>query len=107
MFSTNPVEIIQSGLSFHDESFYYHSIDRNGFFSILQSSQSSNTASKLQKSYSLELFPQVIMQIDRSFDTYISQSEFFKPNRREVNLLRMSVLYVDIDVYRLLAVSRG
>jgi hypothetical protein len=33
-------------------------------------------------------------------DVWISQGEFFKPNRRVVNLWRMPVAFVDIDVYK-------
>ena len=39
-----------------------------------------------QRSYRLDLLPQVLASLDRHNDTYISQAEFFKPNRRLVNL---------------------
>ena len=39
-------------------------------------------ANPRQRSYRLDLLPQVLAALDRHNDTYISQAEFFKPNRR-------------------------
>ena len=33
-------------------------------------------------------------------DSYLSQAQFFKPNRRVVNLWRVSLAWVDLDTYR-------
>ena len=53
-----------------------------------------------QRSYRLDLLPQVLAALDRHNDTYISQAEFFKPNRRLVNLWRLGLAFVDLDTYK-------
>ena len=53
-----------------------------------------------QRSYRLDLLPQVLASLDRHNDTYISQAEFFKPNRRLVNLWRLGLAFVDLDTYQ-------
>lgn len=80
-----------------EESMYYHSTNRPGFFALL--SAYANSSAKQQRSYRMELLPQVLTLIDPSRDAYISQAEFFKPNRRVVNLWRIGLCYVDIDYY--------
>jgi hypothetical protein len=41
----------------------------------------------------------VLGLLDPSLDSYVSQAEFLKPNRRVVNLLRLSLSYIDLDIY--------
>ena len=53
-----------------------------------------------QRSYRLDLMPQVLAALDSHLDSYISQAQFFKPNRRVVNLWRVSLAWVDLDTYR-------
>lgn len=73
----------------------YHDTARPGFFSILHSHQDT----KRQRSYKLELMPTVISLLDKSLDTWISQAEFTRPNRRVVNLWRLGLCFVDLDTY--------
>lgn len=80
-----------------DEAQYYHDTQRHGFFSILQSQHAK--ASKLQRSYKLAEMPLVLDLLDKSRDSWMSQAEFFKPNRRVVNLWRVGLLFVDLDTY--------
>ena len=42
----------------------------------------------------------VLKAVDPKLDTWISQAEFFKRNRRIVNLWRIGLLFVDIDTYK-------
>lgn len=74
----------------------YHDITKPGFFSILASDQNN---SKYQRSYKLVDMPQVISLLDKTRDTWISQAEFTKPNRRVVNLWRLGLCFVDLDTY--------
>lgn len=78
-----------------DEARLYHDAQRAGFFSILQNIHSV----KRQRSYKLVEMPQVFDLLDRSRDSWMSQAEFFKPNRRVVNLWRVGLLFVDLDTY--------
>lgn len=80
-----------------DEAQNYHDTQRHGFFAILQSQHAK--ASKLQRSYKLAEMPQVLDLLDKSRDSWMSQAEFFKPNRRVVNLWRVGLLFVDLDTY--------
>jgi hypothetical protein len=81
-----------------DEASYYHSSDRHGFFSIL--SATGEGGGKRQDSYRLSQMPVVLNGLDHSRDTWLSQAEFIKPNRRVVNLLRIGLLFADLDTYR-------
>lgn len=75
---------------------YYHDTSRRGFFSILAS---RGAGAKQQRSYRLDLLPEIIKLLDRKNDAYISQAEFIKPNRRVVNLARIGLAFVDLDYY--------
>jgi len=74
----------------------YHNQALPGFFSILASQQDGT---KYQRSYKLVEMPQVISLLDKTRDTWISQAEFTKPNRRVVNLWRIGLCFLDLDTY--------
>lgn len=78
------------------EPYTYHDINRPGFFSVLVQGADGT---RRQCSHKLEHLPQVLRHLDPARDTWISQGEFFKPNRRIVNLWRMPLAYVDLDTY--------
>jgi len=80
-----------------EEPFSYHQHDDWGFFSLLTRNQAGQTA---QNSYRLDMMPTVIGLVDPSIDTWLSQAEFMRPNRRVVNLLRIGLMFVDIDCYK-------
>ena len=80
-----------------DETSLFHDPGRPGFFSIFVRPA---MADPRQRSYRLDLLPQVLASLDRHNDTYISQAEFFKPNRRLVNLWRLGLAFVDLDTYQ-------
>ena len=85
-----------------DEAHLYHDAQRPGFFSILQTIHSV----KRQRSYKLIEMPQVFDLLDTTRDSWMSQAEFFKPNRRVVNLWRVGLLFVDIDSYNVPGLER-
>lgn len=74
---------------------HYHDAGKFGFFSIL----SNNDHGKKQHSYPLSFLPKIRTLIDPRKDTYISQGEFYKPNRLLVNLARLGLLFLDLDYY--------
>lgn len=78
-----------------NEAQLYHDAQRPGFFSVLQNIHSV----KRQRSYKLTEMPTVLDLLDTSRDSWMSQAEFFKPNRRVVNLWRLGLLFVDLDTY--------
>ncbi|WP_241194737.1 replication protein [Pseudomonas synxantha] len=49
--------------------------------------------------------PKVLNLLDKKVDTWISQAEFIRPNRRVVNLLRLGLLFADLDTYRVPALA--
>jgi len=75
----------------------YHDTSKFGFFSILIKTATETK----QLSYSLNKLDYALSKVDPNFDTWISQNEFNKPNRRIVNLLRLNLLYLDIDTYKM------
>ena len=86
---------VQFELPTIEEAELYHS-DRPGFFSLL----SASPQGKHQRSYKLTDLPTVLPLVDRSRDTWMSQAEFIRPNRRIVNLARIGLLFADLDYYR-------
>lgn len=79
-----------------DEPLKYHDPQRAGFFSVLY--QCSDGVRR-QRSHKLVDLEEVVERLDPTRDTWVSQGEFFKPNRRVVNLWRMGLAYVDLDTY--------
>jgi hypothetical protein len=49
--------------------------------------------------------PTVLGLVDKTRDTYMSQAEFIRPNRRVVNLSRLGLLFADLDTYRIPALA--
>lgn len=81
-----------------DEAGCYHDTARQGFFSLLMAT--GEGSGKKQDSYRLSQMPVVLSILDHSRDTWLSQAEFIKPNRRVVNLARIGLLFADLDTYR-------
>ena len=93
-----------------DEASLYHTdTERWGFFSLLLASESGDGRRKSQRTYPLIKLPWVVDRVDPQRDTWITQAEFSKFNRRLVNLLRVGVCFVDLDTYKgtLSAVSQS
>lgn len=78
------------------EAGQYHDVNRHGFFSLLIDASHG----KRQDSYRLSLMPSVISMLNPRQDTWLSQAEFIRPNRRVVNLARIGLLFADLDTYR-------
>lgn len=90
----------QSSLFDYDalgESKLIHSDEKYGFFSIL----TKKDGRALQRSYRLTDMPKVLPLVTLDGESYISQAEFSQPNRRAVYLLRIRLLFVDLDCYKL------
>jgi hypothetical protein len=79
-----------------DEAGMYHDATRTGFFSLLV----GWGCERQQDSYRLTLMPQVLGMLDHRRDTWLSQAEFIRPNRRVVNLACIGLLFADLDTYR-------
>lgn len=79
----------------------YHDSKRTGFFSLLVDSRGE----KRQSSHHLADMPKVLSLLDKNRDTWMSQAEFIRPNRRVVNLSRLGLLFADLDTYRVPALA--
>lgn len=79
----------------------YHDRTRAGFFSLLVDSRGE----KRQSSHRLADMPKVLDLLDKKRDAWMSQAEFIRPNRRVVNLLRLGLLFADLDTYRVPALA--
>ena len=78
------------------EAMGYHSGPSNfGYFSILAANAKGNLR---QESYRLSLLPEVLPLLNPAADTYLGQHEFRVPNRRVMNLLRICLAWVDLDL---------
>lgn len=73
----------------------YLSQYKYGYFSIL----TSDNGIKRQSPFSLDTLEKALTCLDPKIDTWISQNQFLKPNRRAVNVARMGLLFVDLDTY--------
>jgi len=87
--------------SSQDEAQTYHDSSRSGFFSLLV----DVPGEKRQSSHRLSDMPTILILVDKTRDTWISQAEFMRPNRRVVNLSRLGLLFVDLDTYRVPALA--
>ena len=89
-----------------EEALTHHRTDRFGFFSILKTISSIEKDGKTfpvreQHSHRLAELGEVLAKLPASTDVWISQSEFTRPNRRLVNLARITTCFVDLDYYKL------
>lgn len=89
----NAERIPEPQLDLINEPAAYHSTGW-GFFSVVTKHPTKGAS---QSSYPLSRLPDVLSVLPRDRDTYISQAEFQKPNRRVINLARVGLLFVDID----------
>lgn len=69
--------------------------NKYGYFSIL----TAEKGIKRQSSFELSTLEKALRCLDPNIDTWISQNQFTKPNRRAVNVARMGLLFVDLDTY--------
>ena len=86
-----------------DEALLLHDVEAPGFFALLtqRPANDHDGGRRLQqRSFRLEYLPTVLDRLDRTRTSYLSQAEFFKPNRRVVHLWRINSCFVDLDVYR-------
>lgn len=81
----------------HEEAALFHDDRRSGFFSLLVQWPSE----KRQSSHLLTDMPIVLNEVDPTRDTWLTQAEFMRPNRRVVNLLRLGLFFVDLDTYKM------
>ncbi len=98
-------EPLPSLLARLDEAELYHRAEDRGFFTLLWAEPDAAPghrppALKIQRAYRLDVLPQIIAALDPERDTWISQAEFHKPNRRIVHLLRLGLCFVDLDTYK-------
>ena len=85
-----------------EEASLYHDAGERGFFSLLWCDprqepliEGKHLHPKVQKSYRLSEMPHVIEGLDQNRDTWISQAEFIRPNRRVIYLLRLNLGFGD------------
>lgn len=84
-------------LPLFSEPAQYHAAGGWGFFSLLTRPEGGKAT---QSSHRLDLMPKVISLVNPNVDTWLSQAEFAKPNRRVVNLARIGLLFCDLDTYK-------
>ena len=95
----------QSLFSREEEAGLIHNSGRHGSFSLLTAGHGNE---KVQESYRLADMPYVLEHLNPSIDSWISQAEFGKANRRVVNLLRIGLVFADLDTYKMpWAAGRG
>ena len=81
----------------YEEPYSYLDPSRPGFFSLLTKAPGKRPQ---QQSHRLEYLSSALGGVDPTMDTWITQNEFFKPNRRMVNVWRLLMAFVDLDTYK-------
>lgn len=85
-------------LARNDEAGCYHDLGQHGFFAVLTQKPGED---KVQRSFRLEMMPTVLDLLPSDHDSWLSQAEFLRPNRRIVNLARIGLLFADLDTYKM------
>ena len=80
------------------EAELYHRSPGRGFFSVLWREAGEGVEPR-QRSYPVADMGKIIPLLPRDRDTWLSQAEFFRPNRRLVNLSSIALQFVDVDYY--------
>ncbi len=88
---------LQNRLFSCSEPSLYHQPGQRGYFSVLTRKDGDRAR---QKSYPIDKLDWIIENLDPGIDSWVSQAEFFKPNRRLVNLLRLQLCFVDLDTHK-------
>ena len=85
-----------------DEPLLYHDPSRGGFVSFLRLGRNRG-----QRAYHLSDLERGLAEMRQAGndDIFIAQNEFFRPNRRLVNCSQLTSLYLDLDTYRVPALS--
>ena len=89
-------DLAEQPFSIDAEHRAYHDTSAKGFFSLLV----QHDDRKRQSSYALENMPAVLSLVDPTRDSWLTQAQFTRPNRRVVNLARIGLLFADLDTYR-------
>jgi len=100
-----PFDLLNPADPLEEVSLYHHP-DNFGFTAILRKTGAVPVDGSLmpirpQRSYRMAELPEVLKRIETNQDIWIAQNEFIKPNRRLVNLGRITSCYVDLDFYKL------
>jgi len=97
-------QLVLPGMTAEDEFSAYHDISKYGYFSVLHDTGRINSRGypiKQQESFLLRDMPDVLKHWSGTSNSWISQAEFKKPNRRAVNMLRVGLAFIDLDYYKI------
>ena len=85
--------------SWLEPAHYLRSDNSSAYFALL--TQDEGRTTKRQRSFPVHAMGFVIDACDKSIDTWISQAEFWAPTRRLLHFMRVGLLFVDLDTYKL------
>jgi hypothetical protein len=80
------------------EPLTYHDPSRWGYVAVCTQ---KGTAPWSQKSIPMAKLPWYLEQLDLGQNVWIAQQEFNKSNRRVINLERLGLMYVDLDMHKM------
>lgn len=86
------------------EPLLYHDITRPGYVAFLR--RSAPATGMRQVCVPLYELAKTVERCEGGLDLWISVGEFFKRNRRVVNLWRMQAVFADLDTYKMPALQR-
>ncbi|WP_321349120.1 replication protein [Halopseudomonas oceani] len=78
------------------EAGFVHACGTSGYFSLLMQGERG----KQQSSHLVRDMDRILRNSDPTIETWISQNQFTRPNRRAVNLGSIGSLFADLDTYR-------
>ena len=84
--------------SAQQEAELFHRTDRFGYFTVLQFNKHRQAANS--RSYRLVDMPRILDGYKFAPETYLSQAQFLKPNRRAVHMSQVGLCFADLDTYR-------
>jgi len=89
-----------------EEAMLYHRADRFGFVPLLTRTHDVSVDGRTmpvrpQRTFKLSELPSALrFKVCTNDDVWITQNEFYRPNRRLVNLGRITVCFADLDYYK-------
>lgn len=81
-------------LSLITEPSFYHDVSEASYIALLARQTDGGMR---QKTFRAALLDKVIQAAPRDRDSYLSQAQFMRPNRRAVNLYSLPLLFCDLD----------
>ena len=96
IFGPNQEKVFQPSLPFPSEPLLYLNPGSIGYFTHMVHYEKMRS-----NSYPMRLLPEVLRCADKTRDNYLTVQQYFKKNRRLVNLWQINAAFADLDTYQI------